>query len=234
MQIMINQIPPISIVPKPRRPRTGLQSGVILQQVRDTPNEKFQHCCKLSHRLNVAAASGLNEYVHIDGGMDRWHLNGPTTLFDSISYMEAPINDFNGPGLYLFQVQHSKKYLDLDESKKANHTKVQQWEARKHHEDQNWVVAAAGHDEYLILADKAGTCLTAPGTITLYLYHVKEVKLLRKTENQLLEISSQQLISISGGSLSARKMELTSFIVWLILIRFLTSKVLATKMVLLC
>ncbi|KAK6812155.1 hypothetical protein RU639_012068 [Aspergillus parasiticus] len=76
--------------------------------------------------------------------------------------MEAPVIDFNGPGLYLFQVQHSKKYFDLDGSKKANHTKVQQWEARKHHEDQKWVVAAAGHDEFLILADKAGTYLTAP------------------------------------------------------------------------
>ncbi|KNG81601.1 hypothetical protein ANOM_009771 [Aspergillus nomiae NRRL 13137] len=76
--------------------------------------------------------------------------------------MAAPLNDFNGPGLYLIQVQHSKKYLDLDDSKKANHTKVQQWGSRKHHEDQKWVVAAAGRDEYLILADKAGTYLTAP------------------------------------------------------------------------
>ncbi|KAE8339049.1 hypothetical protein BDV24DRAFT_153137 [Aspergillus arachidicola] len=207
MQVMIIQIPPLSIVPKSRRRGTGLQSGVMLQQVKDTPNEMFQHCCKLSHRLNLAAASGLNEYVHIDAN----------------SNTEAPMNNFNGPGLYLFQVQHSKKYLDLDESKKANHTEVQQWETRKHHEGQKWVVAAAGHDEFLILADKAGTYLTAP-----------EVKFLRKTENQLLEISSHQLRSMSGGSLSTRKMELTSFIVWLILIRFLTSKVIATKMVLLC
>jgi hypothetical protein len=29
-------------------------------------------------------------------------------------------------GLYLFQVQHSEKYLELDGSKTANHTKVQQ------------------------------------------------------------------------------------------------------------
>ncbi|OGM39509.1 hypothetical protein ABOM_011846 [Aspergillus bombycis] len=82
--------------------------------------------------------------------------------------MAAPANDFNGPGLYLFQVQHSKKYLDLDDSKKANHTKVQQWGSREHREDQQWVVAAAGRDEYLILADKAGIYLTAPGTITLF------------------------------------------------------------------
>ncbi|KAE8404684.1 ricin B-like lectin [Aspergillus pseudonomiae] len=76
--------------------------------------------------------------------------------------MAALLNDFNGPGLYLIQAQHSKKYLDLDDSKKANHTKVQQWGSRKHHVDQKWVVAAAGRDEYLILADKAGTYLTAP------------------------------------------------------------------------
>lgn len=72
-----------------------------MQQVRDTPNEKFQHCCKLSHRLNVAAASGLNEYVHIDGGMERWHLNGPTTLFDCscldflINFILSTLNNSN-------------------------------------------------------------------------------------------------------------------------------------------
>ncbi|KAE8331155.1 hypothetical protein BDV39DRAFT_169071 [Aspergillus sergii] len=68
----------------------------------------------------------------------------------------------------------------------------------------------------------------------------------RKTENQLLEISSHQLYvdSVTLKILERRyhhtaerdtdKDNFAAFIVWLILIRFLTSKVLATKMVLLC
>ena len=164
--------------------------------------------------------------------------------------MEAPINDFNGPGLYLFQVQHSKKYLDLDESKKANHTKVQQWYGNL------WCPGRISTDMVnLVTGRHESTMRTRTGSLlpqgmtntsswrtrqghvwlllvlSLFIYIMsKKWNFLlvnmslsfsqRKTENQLLEISSQQLISISGGSLSARKMELTC--TWILLFwRFL-------------
>lgn len=61
----------------------------------------------------------------------------------------------------------------------------------------------------------------------------------RKTENQLLYVDSVvlKILERRYHHTSERytdKDNFVAFIVWLILIRFLTSKVLATKMVLLC
>lgn len=183
--------------------------------------------------------------------------------------MEAPINDFNGPGLYLFQVQHSKKYLDLDESKKANHTKVQQWYGNL------WCPGRISTDMVnLVTGRHESTMRTRTGSLlpqgmtntsswrtrqghvwlllvlSLFIYIMsKKWNFLlvnmslsfsqRKTENQLLYVDSVvlKILERRYHHTSERytdKDNFVAFIVWLILIRFLTSKVLATKMVLLC
>ncbi|EYE91665.1 ricin B-like lectin [Aspergillus ruber CBS 135680] len=66
------------------------------------------------------------------------------------------------PGLYLLEVEHSHLLLDLDDSKTANGTAVQTYESKFDNVNQKWQVVSAGNDEYLILANKAGTYVTAP------------------------------------------------------------------------